>query len=66
MRQIIHLSPTKKAKSSGQVKAGRESAQSVRVSGSTLRGEVTSTAPTMTSSFDPSLRYCWRIAGIGG
>jgi hypothetical protein len=38
----------------------------VRVSGATLQGEVTSVAPTMTSSFDPSLRYCWRIAAIGG
>ena len=40
-------------------------APSERVSGSTLQGEVTSAAPTMTSSFDPSLRYCWIVA-IGG
>jgi hypothetical protein len=49
MRQIIHLSPTQKSKKgilSGQVKTGRESAQSVRVSGSTAQGEVTSAAPT--------------------
>jgi hypothetical protein len=40
-------------------------APSERVSGSTLPGEITSAAPTMTSSFDPSLRYCWIVA-IGG
>ena len=45
--------------------AGRQIAASERVSGSTLQGEVTSAAPTMTSSFDPSLRYCWIVA-IGG
>jgi hypothetical protein len=34
--------------------------------GSTLQGEVTSAAPTMTSSFGPSLRHFWRIVAIGG
>lgn len=38
----------------------------MRVSGSTLQGEVTSAAHKMTSSFDPSLRYCWTIVAIGG
>jgi hypothetical protein len=38
----------------------------VRVSGSTLQGEVTSAAHKMTSSFDPSLRCCWTIVAIGG
>jgi hypothetical protein len=29
-------------------------------------GEVTSAAPRMTCSFEPSLRYCWTIVAIGG
>jgi NhaA family Na+:H+ antiporter len=64
-RPSVQLEKAKR-NSLGQLNSQREKARLQRGSRSTLQGEVASAAPTMTSSFRPEPRYCWRIAAIGG